>query len=385
MLTTVVTGLGQPAQATGNDYPWQSSSPSAMSPLGFNYRNCTDFAAWRLNTQRGTTSAPWRFKWSNLASPSGNGHAIGWKDGAISRGYRVDDTPAIGAVAWWGSSRGGGLGHVAIVTGVNADGSANIEQYNAVPYAYSTQNGIRAEKYLHIADTGALSATQAISVGPSDNVTLYTPLNWSYRVRNTSEGAASIQRFTVSVRGPSGTNLDVPCNGGSGITLSAGQEWTCTATLTTGYGQAGEYTFWADWQGYSGDWHPGGLGQPRTMTLSPATTLTAAQPISIGPSNYRPKLTPLWWSYRVRNTSGGHASIQRLVVAVRGPAGDALDVLCANGTGVTLAPQQEWTCDAQLPTGYGSTGTFTFWADWLGYDGQWHTGNLGSRGTFTLH
>jgi hypothetical protein len=41
------------------------------------------------------------------------------------------------------------------VTGVNADGSANIEQYNATPYAYSTQNGIRAEKYLHIADASS--------------------------------------------------------------------------------------------------------------------------------------------------------------------------------------------------------------------------------------
>jgi surface antigen len=150
VLLTVVPGQ---AQATVNDYPWQGADPNQISPLRFYYRNCTDFVAWRLNKQVGVTSAPWRFTWSNLAGPGGNGNAIGWKDGAISRGYQVDNTPRIGSVAWWGASRGGGLGHVAVVSSINPDGSVNIEQYNATPYAYSTQTNVRAEAYLHIADT----------------------------------------------------------------------------------------------------------------------------------------------------------------------------------------------------------------------------------------
>lgn len=140
------------ALAVGNDYPWQGADPNQLSALRFYYRNCTDFAAWRLNKQAGVTSAPWRFTWSNLAGPGGNGNAIGWKDGAISRGYRVDNNPQVGSVAWWGASHGGGLGHVAIVSAVNPDGSVNIEQYNAIPYSYSTKNNVRAEAYLHIAD-----------------------------------------------------------------------------------------------------------------------------------------------------------------------------------------------------------------------------------------
>jgi surface antigen len=154
-IATLLTIAPSNASAVGNDYPWQTSDPNQLSPLRFYFRNCTDFAAWRLNRQVGITAEPWRFTWSNLAGPGGNGNAVAWKDGAISRGYRVDSSPGIGSVAWWGASRGGGLGHVAIVSAINSDGSVNIEQYNATPYAYSTQNNVRAEAYLHIADSNA--------------------------------------------------------------------------------------------------------------------------------------------------------------------------------------------------------------------------------------
>lgn len=104
VLAIVLAGLiTTAASAAGDDYPWKSPNYQGMSALGFEYRSCTGFVAWRLNTQRGVSSAPWRFKWADLAGPgaSGGGNAKGWKDGAISRGYRVDDTPAIGAVARW--------------------------------------------------------------------------------------------------------------------------------------------------------------------------------------------------------------------------------------------------------------------------------------------
>lgn len=196
-------------------------------------------------------------------------------------------------------------------------------------------------KNLNLAAPYQMSAVQPVSVGPSDTVTMYTPINWSFRMRNTSGATASIQRVVLAVRGPSGNALDINCDGGTGITLQPDQEWTCDANLPQGFGQMGSYTFWADWLDYNGQWHQGQLGANRTMTIVQAPTLLAVQPVSIGPSDYRPKLTQLWWSFRVRNTSGAYASIQRLVVAVRGPAGDALDVQCLNGAGVTLAPSQE--------------------------------------------
>src|SRR4051812_28085855 len=37
--------------SAADDYPWPNANPNSLSPLRFNYRNCTDFVAWRLNEQ----------------------------------------------------------------------------------------------------------------------------------------------------------------------------------------------------------------------------------------------------------------------------------------------------------------------------------------------
>jgi surface antigen len=147
--------LATPASAA-NDYPWQDAraySSGSLSPLRFAYRNCTDFAAWRLNVQMGRTSMPWAFTWSSLAFPNGDGNARGWKQGAINSGYRVDSTPAVGAVAWWAASGSrSSYGHVGIVTKVNSNGSVDIEAYNGLTEVFAPETGVNADAYLHIAD-----------------------------------------------------------------------------------------------------------------------------------------------------------------------------------------------------------------------------------------
>jgi surface antigen/ribosomal protein L24E len=141
------------AVTTGNDYPWASVAPTGYSPLGFSYRFCTDFVAWKLNEAEGATSAPWKFTWSTLDFPDGDGDAVGWRQGAINSGYEVNTVPAIGAVAWWGAEVGGGLGHVAYVSAVNPDGTVDVEEYNYnVPNEYDVRNEVRADAYLHIDD-----------------------------------------------------------------------------------------------------------------------------------------------------------------------------------------------------------------------------------------
>ncbi len=108
------------------------------SARGFAYRNCTDFVAWRKG-----------MVWSQI-NGRGDGHARGWRQGWIDRGRPVSNVPQIGSIAWWGTSRGGGYGHVGIVVGINPDGSVNVEHYNFnIRGGHSITNNLRAEAYLH--------------------------------------------------------------------------------------------------------------------------------------------------------------------------------------------------------------------------------------------
>lgn len=113
------------AREMGDDYPWpdQLSRPQGggLSPLNYYYRECVDFVAWRLNRDAGSTGAPFRYVWSNLAQ----GSAYSWKRAWESKGWPTGTTPEVGAVAW---TPGGN--HVAYVSGVLADGSVVIEEYN---------------------------------------------------------------------------------------------------------------------------------------------------------------------------------------------------------------------------------------------------------------
>ncbi|WP_141211177.1 CHAP domain-containing protein, partial [Enemella dayhoffiae] len=120
----------------GGNYP--ESSIGSITSRGFAARYCTDFAAWR----RGMV-------WSQINS-GGDGNARAWRDGWVQRGRPVSNVPKVGAIAWWGTSRGGGYGHVGIVVGVNPDGSAAVEHYNfEVRNGYSVTPSIRAEAYLY--------------------------------------------------------------------------------------------------------------------------------------------------------------------------------------------------------------------------------------------
>jgi hypothetical protein len=76
--------------------------------------NCTNYVAWRLMRTGGFSETAVR----------GLGNAAAWDTGAISRGYTVNRTPAVGAVAQWDSN------HVAYVEQVNGDGTIVISESN---------------------------------------------------------------------------------------------------------------------------------------------------------------------------------------------------------------------------------------------------------------
>ena len=107
-----------PRQA-GDDYPYRTLS--GLSPLRYVARQCTDFVAWRLNRDAGSTSAPYKYDWSNM-TPNG-GSASQWASSWRNNGWKTSSVPVVGAVAWFNGN------HVAYVKSISG-GNVNLEEYN---------------------------------------------------------------------------------------------------------------------------------------------------------------------------------------------------------------------------------------------------------------
>ncbi|TFC87712.1 CHAP domain-containing protein [Cryobacterium sinapicolor] len=123
-------------RAKGDDYPWYDRATDTqgggLSPLGYYYRECVDFVAWRLNRDAGSTGSPWTWTWSKLTP--GGGNASAWASAWADHGWATGDTPVVGAVAWFNYN------HVAYVQSVNSDGSVILEEYNwNSSHAYHTR------------------------------------------------------------------------------------------------------------------------------------------------------------------------------------------------------------------------------------------------------
>jgi hypothetical protein len=110
----------------GDDYPWFYQAANieggGLSPLGYYYRECVDFVAWRLNRDAGSTHAPFKYTWSNL-TPRG-GDASEWAANWKAHGWPTGTQPVAGSVAWFAGN------HVAYVKDVLDDGRVLIEEYN---------------------------------------------------------------------------------------------------------------------------------------------------------------------------------------------------------------------------------------------------------------
>lgn len=99
--------------------------------IGWNWTlggQCVGYALWYRN-ESGRSSSP---------IPSTWGNANTWAMYAARDGYRVDNTPEVGAIFQTAS---GWYGHVGVVVGVNNDGSIVVEETN---YNYATGRVTRA-------------------------------------------------------------------------------------------------------------------------------------------------------------------------------------------------------------------------------------------------
>ncbi|MET3952827.1 surface antigen [Arthrobacter sp. UYEF36] len=129
----------------GDDYPWKNSptwlqvgaNASSTSPLGMYYRECVDFALWRVNQQMGSTKAPFKFLNGTFRpEEQGLGSALTWKAGWDAKGWATGSTPRVGAVVWYAPGAGGAdasFGHVAVVKEVKDNGTYVEEGYNGNP------------------------------------------------------------------------------------------------------------------------------------------------------------------------------------------------------------------------------------------------------------
>ncbi|HWC47303.1 MAG TPA: CHAP domain-containing protein, partial [Solirubrobacterales bacterium] len=109
---------------------------SVFDSWGEYNRECTSAVAWWLHERNG------------FEMPF-HDNASGWGPDAQSRGYAVNGTPAVGAVAWWGPGD-----HVAWVAAVGA-GTVTIEEYNydyAGHYHERTIPSSYPSGYIHFKD-----------------------------------------------------------------------------------------------------------------------------------------------------------------------------------------------------------------------------------------
>ena len=122
LVTSYVYTYADPGpRVAGDDYPF-SGMGEGLSPLRYYMGECTDFVAWRLNRDAGSTGAPFKWDWGTLTP--GGGNANSWTSAWSNHGWPVSSVPVAGAVAVTEYM------HVAYVKEVLGDGSVLIEEYN---------------------------------------------------------------------------------------------------------------------------------------------------------------------------------------------------------------------------------------------------------------
>jgi surface antigen len=154
-------GCAVPGQSgAGDDYPWKNSptwlqagaNAASTSPLGMYYRECVDFALWRVNQQMRSTSAPFKFL-NGTFRPDGQelGSALTWRAGWDAKGWPTGRAPRVGAVVWYAPGARGAdpsFGHVAVVKEVKDNGTYVEEGYNGNPapadHSYYTRTVINS-------------------------------------------------------------------------------------------------------------------------------------------------------------------------------------------------------------------------------------------------
>lgn len=148
--------------ARGDDYPYYYKNGSQEIDKWRMYsRQCTSFAAFRLSSVNG------------FELPAAYGNAKDWGYRAKGEGYRVDQRPAVGSIAWDAS---GQYGHVAWVSNVFGD-MIEIEEYNYGVRERYNRRTVKANSmtgFIHFKDVGNTSAGNYQSAPVSSGTHIFT-------------------------------------------------------------------------------------------------------------------------------------------------------------------------------------------------------------------
>ena len=143
----------------GDDYPvaWRNN-PGEWDSWGYATAYCTSFVANRL------------YQVNKLDTPRGLGHARQWGGNARSMGYRVDNIPTRGSVAYLDD---GLYGHVAWVSAVKGD-NVEIEEYNyGSTYQFRYHSRVVPKNsftgYIHFKDLKSSNTSIPDTPTPTDN------------------------------------------------------------------------------------------------------------------------------------------------------------------------------------------------------------------------
>jgi surface antigen len=136
-----------------NDYPWKSYATKYLAGDTVSARQCSAFALWRIDYR---LHLPVNTTLIRLARAYRMTGAKDIDNAAARAGYRVDKTPAVGALAQYeaGAYGASSVGHIAFVARVYTDGTILVEEYNGTHrLAYGTRhiNAHAVSHYIHIA------------------------------------------------------------------------------------------------------------------------------------------------------------------------------------------------------------------------------------------
>ena len=207
---------------------------------GFTQGQCHSWAAYRLNELNATELGGQTFNDTyKLSSGQHWGATANWGAAAAAAGIAMDDTPALGSLAWW-SANGG---HVAYVEQLNGDGTVqisemNVDYHNSFDFA-TLQRGVRwPSGFIHVADRAVVNSA------PNPPINVHTTAGnqqatvaWNLPASNGSQITSS--KITAS---PGGKTVTVSGIAVSGIVtgLTNGTSYTFTVHATNANGDSAE-------------------------------------------------------------------------------------------------------------------------------------------------